>query len=854
MIIVVKCPGCKKPYELDGALAGKKSRCKQCGEIFRIPVPTARIIEPAQAPPTTGRSAPAAEPAWIATPVVDEDEVAHPPASAMARAARPAAREAAPAPLPPRASGPPVRGAPARPARPMPSDFDDDLPPPRRTSYRPKAARRRDDTDAGVRALIAFLALDVVATLGMFLYLVLVETDPRHAGLIYGMGFGITLIIAGLLAIWGNIWLLVIAFREDAMKGLFCMVVPFYCLYYAACRWNERRGTIALGVSPLLAVVINLAVAWLVASSIRERTPPAGISPDGSPPTVASNYAADPPPPQPDPTPAPGAPVAPVPVPVPASTSGRKADAAQVRRGDNLIRRGLVGITELTKDLATIHDEKRWRLFAENMGVPEILTRMMRFYRPQTLKLGPDEALVLKHRFGGEIRTAFTGLKNEFLRIKTVPGVGEWIDASKLAEIDEIIDLWSLKPGEEQMPDLVEPPAGGSGFGPRNAFGPGGMQPGGIRPGGPGFPPGVPGPGPGAFPPGADDAPDAFGRIPMSSNIVEQADRDYQSMRQVFGDRTASLIVNGLPTAGDPPAEDVAAAIKKRIDELAPSVRSMRGARINDRYEQAFGPVDDVQALALRIDIGAVKVREKRIEVDLDPKWAANVPRQPKATAGRPRTEDPEIPAGADSVTRSLIELKSSDPWKRRRAMERLQSTNADGRVDQVVAALIPQLEGDDGGLASEAAKALGVWRSPEAMNALIGRMSENRHFVRSDSIKALGKYRDIKAAQAIASVIKADIFATEEALKEMGQIAEPALIPLLRHPESMVRSRVCNILAVIGGHETLTAMKSLPADPDFGVRVAANRAAEEIVRRVGPLPRNVRGKAGAARTGGAGR
>ncbi len=39
MLIVLDCPGCAKRYEVDASLAGKKSRCKQCGEVFQIPVP-----------------------------------------------------------------------------------------------------------------------------------------------------------------------------------------------------------------------------------------------------------------------------------------------------------------------------------------------------------------------------------------------------------------------------------------------------------------------------------------------------------------------------------------------------------------------------------------------------------------------------------------------------------------------------------------------------------------------------------------------------------------------------------------------------------------------------------------------
>ena len=46
MLIVLDCPGCGKRYEVDASLAGKKSRCKQCGEVFQIPVPRAASPSP----------------------------------------------------------------------------------------------------------------------------------------------------------------------------------------------------------------------------------------------------------------------------------------------------------------------------------------------------------------------------------------------------------------------------------------------------------------------------------------------------------------------------------------------------------------------------------------------------------------------------------------------------------------------------------------------------------------------------------------------------------------------------------------------------------------------------------------
>ena len=41
MDITFACPGCRKNYTLSATLAGKKARCKQCGQQMEIPVPMA---------------------------------------------------------------------------------------------------------------------------------------------------------------------------------------------------------------------------------------------------------------------------------------------------------------------------------------------------------------------------------------------------------------------------------------------------------------------------------------------------------------------------------------------------------------------------------------------------------------------------------------------------------------------------------------------------------------------------------------------------------------------------------------------------------------------------------------------
>lgn len=40
MSIGFQCPGCQRPYSVDAALAGKRVRCKQCGNEMRVPTPS----------------------------------------------------------------------------------------------------------------------------------------------------------------------------------------------------------------------------------------------------------------------------------------------------------------------------------------------------------------------------------------------------------------------------------------------------------------------------------------------------------------------------------------------------------------------------------------------------------------------------------------------------------------------------------------------------------------------------------------------------------------------------------------------------------------------------------------------
>ncbi len=666
----------------------------------------------------------------------------------------------------------------------------------------------------GAGALLWFVVLDALLMVVMHTYEALGDPSAALRSQVRTYTLSVAFIGAASLCLWGTIWLLCIAFREDFSQGLMCLLIPFYSLFYAMQRWQERRGPLGLSLAPVAWILLSLGIGGAVGffqgmvrginrASQQASAMPAtpgnhlGPIPSGFSPGVGPN--------------------------------GLRANAAAVRRAEAQIRANIRAIRKMSKAMSKVHDLRSAKANEGNFSASVAGVRSVHIQNQvSSLRLGKNEIIALKHLVGAELCAAYAEFKQETMRISAIVQIPAHLTDETMAQVDQVIDQWTIKPGEETMPELVEPQ-------PRTI---------------PGLSPGMPGPFPTGPPPGSP-----FPFLPPgppNENVVDHLQRDYDSVRQRFGDQTVAILVSGLPTSGNPPTDDVAVALDRRIKDLAPETQEGRAVTIGNRWATVVAPVNDRQGLIDRIDFGTVKVVGFRIEVQLDPHWTARVPRraivakqetqpQPQPPLRQPEPE-PEFPPGADAITRSLIQLKSSDIHKKKQAIERLERSTPDGRVDQVVQALIPLLDHDDGFLVQAVEKALAVWRSPEAMAGLIARTRDNRHFVRSEAIKALGKYQDLRAAEAVVEVIKDDGFATETALKEMGSIAEPAVIPLLRNGDSHLRSTACDILAVIGGLETLQTMQSLPADPDFGVRVAAQRAATAIIARVGPLPKPARG------------
>lgn len=216
-MISFTCGRCAKPYHLDDSLAGKKARCKACGNEFRIPDASAAVADPKA-------SAPAFDPYGLAEPAPSADPFGNP-----------GGREPFPR---------------------VDADEDDLFAPPRTQVLRDKPKSRKAQSTESA----AWIGKLTLAGLGLIVLASVIGLASPQAG-------AVAFILPGLLAVGmmmaGGLWSMIVPFQEGAVQGLMWLFVPFYPLYYAISRWADMRRPILcyLGGAVLLVGTIGLFIA-----------------------------------------------------------------------------------------------------------------------------------------------------------------------------------------------------------------------------------------------------------------------------------------------------------------------------------------------------------------------------------------------------------------------------------------------------------------------------------------------------------------------------------------------------------------------------------------------------------------
>lgn len=227
MPIKVKCPQCYEKYQLADKLAGKKVRCKQCGEPIQIPNPRQR---PAQSRPSRKRSAPAKRRPPKPKPVADDYGI---------------------------------------------DDFDDygddfAAPAPPRPS-RSRGRRKKSSSSSGSFQQRAWMIFG-----GIFLLFFLISLFSPT----FRVVFTILAVLSGLVfSLWGGLSILVEAFKEDIVCGLLYLFAPFYSWYFVFSRWQKTRKPLVMILVGLLAF-LSVQISYSLGMTNYNRTSGNSLSSD----------------------------------------------------------------------------------------------------------------------------------------------------------------------------------------------------------------------------------------------------------------------------------------------------------------------------------------------------------------------------------------------------------------------------------------------------------------------------------------------------------------------------------------------------------------------------------------------
>ncbi len=195
-----------------------------------------------------------------------------------------------------------------------------------------------------------------------------------------------------------------------------------------------------------------------------------------------------------------------------------------------------------------------------------------------------------------------------------------------------------------------------------------------------------------------------------------------------------------------------------------------------------------------------------------------------------PKKPEPERAPKELDLDLVLTIFEENDEGEVRRALRWLDDQKVDEqRRSEVAAQLAELIDHSDNAIQREAMAALSAWGTDEQIPAWIEVLENGSPSLRNKARDALAATKNPQAAEALALLMEKDRFGASRALKQMGPVAESAVIIMLEHPEPFIRSEASKILGEIGGKDSMRALKKLARDPSSISRSSAEKAFYQI-------------------------
>ena len=164
-------------------------------------------------------------------------------------------------------------------------------------------------------------------------------------------------------------------------------------------------------------------------------------------------------------------------------------------------------------------------------------------------------------------------------------------------------------------------------------------------------------------------------------------------------------------------------------------------------------------------------------------------------------------------------------------AAERLRDHSEAGPNPEVAKKIVDLLKTDELIVRGAVAQALEKWASPEIQDAVVKNMTGGTTEVRQSMIRIMAASNAEDAADRIAQNLtdKDDRKVATEALVGLGEPAQGAVIKMLNHRDSKVKTAACEILQQIGSADAITALTKATSDWTGTDRLAARKALKTL-------------------------
>ncbi|MEZ6059580.1 MAG: hypothetical protein R3C19_04390 [Planctomycetaceae bacterium] len=266
-------------------------------------------------------------------------------------------------------------------------------------------------------------------------------------------------------------------------------------------------------------------------------------------------------------------------------------------------------------------------------------------------------------------------------------------------------------------------------------------------------------------------------------------------------------------------------------------------------YEFSAGPIPDPQVFGERITWGSVQsISAGDRIISVQASLPENLPSKEELDAvkkkqkelddairkadweHRPRPNESELDWAVRVIT-------NNDSFAAEKAYKALAIMEVDeSRREEISELLLSAARTGARGL-EHYIPAMVVWKTDETEKVILS-ISNDRHFHREAEalMKALADLKTEQSAKMLASAV-ADFHNGDKSvqyLNEMGPFAEDAVLDYIEHRDERTRERVYNVLAVIGGRRSLSAVnKNLRQETNARMKAIAAECSEVIRKRM---------------------